>query len=288
MKIGFIGTGVMGASIVGHLMASGHDLTIYNRTRAKAEALLEQGARWAKSPREASRGAEVVMTMVGYPADVKEVYFDEEQGILPFAEAGTILIDLTTSTPTLAQEIYAAAKERGLASIDAPVSGGDVGARNASLTIMCGGDEAAFKKCKALLEAIGKNIILQGGPGCGQHTKMCNQIAIASGMMGVCEALRYAEKSGLKPERVLDSIAYGAAGSWSLSNYGPRILKGDYAPVFFIKHFIKDMRIAIDEAKKMDLDVPGLELAEKLYQELALKGYDDAGTQALYKWYQNK
>lgn len=285
MKIGFIGTGVMGCSIVGHLLAAGHELTVYNRTKSKAAGLLEAGAHWADTPKEIAENSEIVMTMVGYPADVEEVYFHEQLGLLPHAKTGTIFIDLTTSTPTLAKKIYTKAKELGAHALDAPVSGGDIGAKNASLTIMVGGDEQIFTRCQPLLSLIGKNIVLQGGPGCGQHTKMCNQIAIASGMLGVCEALNYAEKSGLNPERVLESIAYGAAGSWSLSNYGPRILQGDFDPGFFIKHFIKDMNIAIDEADKMDIAVPGLKLAEKLYHELADAGNENAGTQALYKWY---
>jgi len=283
--IGFIGTGVMGASMVGHLLNAGYTVNVYNRTKAKTDALVEKGAAWKDSPKEIAAESDVIMTMVGYPYDVEDVYFNKDYGIIEYAKSGSILIDFTTSTPSLAKTIYEESKKKNLAAIDAPVSGGDVGARNGVLTIMCGGDERTFDECLPIMQAFGKNIVLQGAAGAGQHTKMANQIAIVSGMMGVCEAILYAEKAGLDPGRVIECISGGAAGSWSLSNYGPRILKGDFAPGFYVKHFIKDLKIATDEAKGMGLEMPGLTLAEKLYKELAELGFDDRGTHALYKWY---
>jgi 3-hydroxyisobutyrate dehydrogenase len=227
------------------------------------------------------------MTMVGYPHDVEQVYFGEG-GILEQARPGTYVIDMTTSTPTLAQAIYEAAKQKGIHALDAPVSGGDIGAREGTLTIMVGGDEEVFLACKPILEHLGTNIILQGKAGAGQHTKMCNQIAIATNMIGVCEAMAYAKKAGLDPFRVLESIAKGAAGSWSLSNLAPRMLTGDFAPGFYIKHFIKDMKIALEEAERMNLPLPGLALAKSMYEELAQAGEENSGTQALYKRYVEK
>ena len=283
--IGFIGTGVMGASMAGHLLNAGYAVNVYNRTKSKADALIEKGAVWKNSPKEVAEESEVIMTMLGYPTDVEDVYFNKGYGIAEFAKGGSVLVDLTTSTPSLAKRIYDESRKKGLSAIDAPVSGGDVGAKNGTLTIMCGGDKQAFEECLPILQSFGKSIILQGDAGAGQHTKMSNQIAIASCVMGMCEAIRYAENAGLEPDRVLESISGGAAGSWSLSNYGPRILKGDFAPGFYVKHFIKDLRIAIDEAKKMNLETPGLALAEKLYSELAESGFEDYGTHALYKWY---
>ena len=283
--IGFIGTGVMGASMVGHLLAAGYTVNVYNRTKAKTEALVEKGAIWKDSPKGIAESSDVIMTMVGYPYDVEDVYFNKDYGLVEYAKSGSILIDFTTSTPSLAKTIYEEGKKKGLFAIDAPVSGGDVGARNGTLTIMCGGDEKTFEECLPFMQAFGKNIVLQGPAGAGQHTKMANQIAIVSGMMGVCEAILYAEKAGLDPGRVIECISGGAAGSWSLSNYGPRILKGDFAPGFYVKHFIKDLKIATDESKAMGLEMPGLTLAEKLYKELAELGFDDRGTHALYKWY---
>ena len=283
-QLGFIGTGVMGSSMAGHLLEAGHQVMVFNRTKSKADDLITKGAVWAENPAEIAQKCDIIMTMLGYPSDVEEVYFGDN-GLINNAQKGKVFIDFTTSTPTLAKKIHTAAKEKGIGSLDAPVSGGDVGAKNATLTIMCGGDQDVFNSCQVYFEAVGKNIILQGAAGSGQHTKMCNQIAIAAGMMGVCEAIRYAEKSGLDPERVLQSIAFGAAGSWSLSNYGPRILKGDFAPGFYVKHFIKDMKIALEEAEAMGIKVPGLALAKQLYEELAADGGDSFGTHALYKWY---
>lgn len=281
-KIGFIGTGVMGKSMASHLLKAGHDLYTYTRTKEKASDLVEAGAFWCESPAEVAKQSDVVITIVGYPADVEEVYLGNE-GLINHAKPGTYFIDMTTSSPSLAAEIAEKAKEQGMYSLDAPVSGGDIGARNATLTIMVGGEEAPFEEMKPILSLLGQNIILQGPAGSGQHTKMCNQIAIASNMIGVCEALVYAKKAGLNPEQVLASISSGAAGSWSLSNLAPRIVSENFEPGFYIKHFIKDMKIALDEADKMKLDVPGLSLAKKLYETVAELGEENSGTQALYK-----
>lgn len=283
-KIGFIGIGVMGASVVKHLLNAGKEVTIYTRTKSKAEPLLALGAKWANSPAEASKDQQVIFTMVGYPSDVREVY-EGEQGILATAHEGTIVVDMTTSEPMLAKEIYKKAKEKNIASLDAPVSGGDIGAQNGTLSIMVGGDFDVFEQMKPIFELFGTNIVYQGNAGAGQHTKMCNQIIIASGMIGVCEAIVYGMKAGLNVEDVLKSISSGAAGSWSLSNLAPRIIRGDLEPGFYIKHFIKDMKIALDEAEKMNLNLPGLELAKDLYVTLAEKGYENKGTQALFKYY---
>lgn len=281
-KVAFIGTGVMGRSMAGHLISRGYDVVVYTRSREKAEALLAQGASWASSPGEAARDADYIITMVGYPKDVEEVYFGQE-GILANAKSGAFVIDMTTSTPTLAKQIFLEAKERQLHSLDAPVSGGDIGAREARLTIMVGGEKSAYEACLPVLEAMGSNIIHQGEAGAGQHTKMCNQIAIATNMIGVCEALAYADAAGLNPEDVLKSISSGAAGSWSLSNLAPRIIADNFEPGFFVKHFIKDMEIALDEAERMGLDVPGLALAKEMYVKLSQSGEENSGTQALYK-----
>jgi len=285
-RIGFIGTGVMGRSMAANLIKAGYKVIVYNRTKAKAEELIEKGATWKDSVAELAREANVIITMVGYPKDVREVYFGEK-GIIENAKAGSYLIDMTTSSPKLAKEIYNAAKAKKLYALDAPVSGGDIGAREARLSIMVGGDAEAFEKVKPIFEAMGKNIVLQGGPGAGQHTKMSNQIAIASNMIGVCEAIVYAQKAGLDPKTVLKSIESGAAGSWSLSNLAPRMLSGDFEPGFYIKHFIKDMRIALESAKEMGLKTPGLELALSMYEKLAEMGNENSGTQALIKYYLN-
>ena len=285
-KIGFIGMGVMGSSMAGHLLAAGHELTVYNRTREKATPLLERGAHWADSPAALAAGVDVVLSMVGYPRDVEEIYFGE-LGILQMKKGGYV-VDMTTSSPKLAQRIFTAAQKKGIAALDAPVSGGDVGARNASLAIMAGGERKAFDAMLPIFSLMGKTIRYFGIAGSGQHTKMANQIAIASNMMGVCEAVAYAKKCGLDASAVLETIATGAAGSWSMTNLAPRMLKGDDAPGFFIKHFIKDMRIAIESAEEMHLDLPGLRLAKRLYDELAARGFEDRGTQALIHWYIRK
>ncbi|HHV18910.1 MAG TPA: NAD(P)-dependent oxidoreductase [Thermoanaerobacterales bacterium] len=282
--IGFIGTGVMGKSMAKNLIKAGHRVIVYNRTKAKAQELIEMGAGWKDTAAEVAGKANVIITMVGYPKDVKEIYLGEE-GIIQNARPGSYLIDMTTSSPKLAKEIYEIAKTKGLYALDAPVSGGDVGAREARLSIMVGGEPEVFEKVLPIFEIMGKNILLQGDAGAGQYTKMCNQIAIAPNMMGVCEAIAYAKKAGLDPKSVLKSIESGAAGSWSLSNYVPRMLMGDFEPGFYIKHFIKDMRIAMESAKEMGLKTPGLELALSIYEELADQGEENCGTQALFKYY---
>jgi len=283
--VGFIGLGVMGHSMAGHVLRGGFDVLVYNRSKQKTLDLLTQGAVWKDDIFSLAEKSDVVITMVGYPKDVEEVYLGE-RGIVAAARPGTVLIDMTTSSPKLAERIASAAAEKGLFSLDAPVSGGDKGAREATLSIMIGGEETVFEDMLPLFQLMGKNIVLQGGPGSGQHTKMANQIAIASNMMGVCEALAYAKKSGLDTGRVLSSISGGAAGSWSLSNLAPRILAGNSAPGFFVKHFIKDMRIALEEADRMGMDAPGLKQAFALYEELAAKGCENDGTQALFKLYE--
>ncbi len=284
-SIAFIGTGVMGRSMAGHLLTAGHQLHIFNRTKANAQALLERGAQWHESAGAAAAQANFVFTIVGFPADVEQTYFGPT-GILAEAKPGTVLVDMTTSSPLLAQRIATAATARGLAALDAPVSGGDIGAKEARLVIMVGGEEPAFQQARPLLECMGKNIIRQGGPGAGQHCKMANQISIASIMMSWCEAITYAQKAGLDPSRVIESIGGGAAASWSLNNLAPRALRGDFAPGFYVKHFLKDMRIALESARAMQLDLPGLQQANKLYEEVAARGWSENGTQVLLKWYQ--
>jgi 3-hydroxyisobutyrate dehydrogenase len=279
-RIGWIGTGIMGASMCGHLMTAGHPATIFTRTRTRAEPLLARGAVWTDTPRAVAAAADVIFTMVGYPADVREVVLGPD-GVLAGAAPGTILIDMSTSEPALAREIEAAAQARGVASLDAPVSGGDVGAREARLSIMVGGDAATFTRVRPLFERMGRTIVHQGLAGSGQHTKMVNQILIATGMIGVCEALIYTRKSGLDVPTVLESVSGGAAGSWSLTNYVPRIENGDLAPGFMIEHFVKDMGIALAECRRMGLVLPGLELAERLYAGLVAQGHGRKGIQAL-------
>ncbi|WP_240414079.1 NAD(P)-dependent oxidoreductase [Paenibacillus periandrae] len=283
--IGFIGTGVMGQSMVKNLMNAGYKLHVYSRTKSKTDELVEAGAVWQETPGALAREVDVVITMVGFPSDVEEVYLGE-QGILRHAQSGTYLIDMTTSSPSLAKRIEQEAKKVQCFSLDAPVSGGDVGAREARLSIMVGGEQDVFDAVLPVFEVMGKNIVYQGQAGAGQHTKMSNQIAIASNMMGVCEALIYSKKAGLDPSTVLKSIESGAAGSWSLSNLGPRIIKGDFEPGFFVKHFIKDMGIAIDSAEEMGLQTHGLKLAKSLYEQLQALGEENSGTQALYKIYE--
>lgn len=283
-KIAFIGTGVMGTSIVKHLLNNGHEVTVYTRTKEKAEPLMGLGASWASSPAEAFAGKDIAFTMVGYPSDVEEVYFGDN-GLLQTANEGSVVIDMTTSEPTLAKKIYAHAKTLGVSALDAPVSGGDIGAQNGTLSIMIGGDQNTFNKVSPVLQHFGGNIIYQGEAGAGQHAKMCNQIVIASGMIGVCESLAYGLKAGLDLPTVLQSISSGAAGSWSLSNLAPRMIEGDFAPGFYIKHIVKDMKIALDESKKMGITLPGLALAYDMYEQLIEAGYGEEGTQALIKAY---
>lgn len=282
MKIGFIGSGVMGKSMALNLIKAGYQLNIYTRTQSKADELIKEGAYWMESAGQLAAASDVIITIVGYPKDVEEVYLGEN-GIIENAQVGSVVIDMTTSSPLLAQRIYEQARAKNVFALDAPVSGGDVGAREARLSIMVGGDAEAFERVQPVFAAMGKNIVLQGAAGAGQHTKMCNQIAIASNMIGVCEAMAYARKAGLDPNTVLQSIASGAAGSWSLSNLAPRMISNDFAPGFYVKHFIKDMTIALDTAQEMGLMTPGLELAKTLYEKLAAEGAEENGTQVLYK-----
>ncbi|HEP1188163.1 TPA: NAD(P)-dependent oxidoreductase [Listeria monocytogenes] len=283
-KIGFVGTGVMGSSMAGHLLEAGYEVLVYTRTKTKAEDLLEKGALWIKTPGELANKVDILISMVGYPKDVEELYLGEN-GFLENLAVGTVAIDMTTSSPALAKKMAEFGREKGIGVLDAPVSGGDIGAKNGTLAIMVGGSEDVFLKVKPIFDILGSSVILQGDAGAGQHTKMVNQIAIASNMIGVTEAIIYAEAAGLNPSSVLDSISGGAAGSWSLANLIPRVLKDDFSPGFFIKHFIKDMGIAISEAKQMGLELPGLTLAEKMYQTLAEQGLSEEETQALIKYY---
>jgi 3-hydroxyisobutyrate dehydrogenase len=279
-RIGWVGTGVMGRSMCGHLIAKGYAATVHTRTKEKAQALLDQGATWAASARALAERSDVVFAIVGFPRDVREVFLGAE-GALAGSRPGTMLVDMTTSEPSLAIEIHAAAKARGVASIDAPVSGGDVGAKNAALSIMVGGDADAIEAVRPLLECMGKTIVHQGPPGAGQHTKMVNQVLIATNMIGVCEALLYGFKAGLDLETVLKSVGGGAAASWSLNNLGPRIIARNFEPGFFVEHFIKDMGIALDEARRMNLALPGLALANQLYLAVQAQGWGRKGTHAL-------
>lgn len=285
-KTAFVGTGVMGASMAGHLLAAGARVVVYNRTKAKAQGLLDAGAEWAETPGFAAAGASVVFTMVGYPSDVESIYLSPG-GIVESSGPGTILVDHTTSDPNLGVRISAAAAARGLAALDAPVSGGDLGARNATLTIMVGGDEAAFESVRPFLEVMGKTVIRQGGPGAGHHTKMANQIAVAGNLCGAIEAILYAENAGLDPRRVLQSIGGGSAQSWQLINMVPRMLDGNFEPGFYAKHFLKDLRIALASAKNMGSRLPVLELSERLFTFMDEQGLSEKGSHALYLLYKS-
>ena len=282
LSIAFIGTGVMGRSMAGHLPRAGHPVHVYNRTRSKADALVEAGAHWHDSAGAAAAAADVVISMLGFPKDVEENYL-AAGGIVESAKPGALLIDMTTSSPLLAKRIAEAAAKRSLSSLDAPVSGGDIGAREARLVIMVGGESAAFERAKPLFELMGKNIALHGAAGAGQYCKMANQIAVAVGMVAWCEALAYAQKAGLDPAADHQSISGGAAGSWALTTLAPRALSGDFAPGFYVKHIIKDMGIALESAAEMQLDLPGLANAKQLYDQVAARGWEDNGTQALFK-----
>jgi 3-hydroxyisobutyrate dehydrogenase len=279
-RIGWIGTGVMGRWMCQHLMDKGYRATVYNRSREKARPLVDAGAAWADSPRAVAERADVVFAIVGFPRDVREVFLGP-QGALAGSRPGNVLVDMTTSEPSLAREIHEAGKAKGVASVDAPVSGGDVGARNATLSIMVGGDADAVEAVRPLLECMGKTVVHQGPAGAGQHTKMVNQVLIATGMIGVCEALLYGYKAGLDLKTVLQSVGGGAAASWSLNNLGPRIIDRNFEPGFFVEHFVKDMGIALDEARRMNLALPGLALANQLYLAVQAQGYGRKGTQAL-------
>jgi 3-hydroxyisobutyrate dehydrogenase len=279
-RLGWIGTGVMGTSMCSHLIRRGFSTIVFNRTREKAAPLVALGARWADSPKQVAGAADVVFSIVGFPADVRAVMLGAD-GALAGSRPGMVLVDMTTSDPSLAIEIAQAAAARGVYSIDAPVSGGDVGAKEARLSIMIGGDRQAFEALGPCWEAMGRTIVHQGGPGAGQHAKMVNQVLIASNMIGVCEALLYGFKAGLNLNTVMESVASGAAGSWSLSNLGPRIINGRFEPGFFVEHFIKDMGIALAEAERMGLSLPGLALANQLYIALRSQGHGRDGTHSL-------
>ncbi|MFD1410183.1 NAD(P)-dependent oxidoreductase [Lapidilactobacillus gannanensis] len=282
-KIGFIGTGVMGTGMIKNLLKAGYPVTVYNRTQAHAATAIAAGATWAVSPAAATIDADVVISMVGFPQDVEQIYFGD-QGILSAAQASQILVDMTTSKPALAVKIAAAAAEKKIATLDAPVSGGDIGAKNGTLTIMVGGDQSTYQTVLPVFEAMGQQVQLFGGPGKGQATKMANQIMIAGTMTGMTEMLVYAKAAGLDLKAVLQTVSAGSAANWSLTNYGPRILAADYTPGFFAKHFLKDLRIALEEADQMHLNLPATTEAKKLYETLVdNQGLGNDGTQALIK-----
>ena len=279
-RIGWIGTGVMGNSMFGHLLSAGYKGAVFNRTKSKAQPSIEKGADWKENPGLVAGSSDIIFTIVGFPDDVRQVYF-AENGLIEGLSEGKIVVDMTTTSPSLAIEIYNAVKLKGASAIDAPVSGGDVGARNATLSIMAGGDNKIFEKLIPVFEIMGKKISYTGNAGTGQHTKMANQITIASTMIGVCESLIYGMKAGLNPDSMLEAISGGAAACWTLNNLAPRIVKNDYEPGFYVTHFIKDMGIALDEAKRMGIVLPGLALVHQLYLSVKAKGYGMKGTQAL-------
>lgn len=281
MKIGWIGTGVMGGSMAGHLQKAGHDLSVFSRTKKKAENLIEKGARWYDSPAEVAANADVVFTIVGLPPDVREVYLGEK-GILSGKPACSVVVDMTTSQPSLAKTLFEESAKKGIESLDAPVSGGDVGARDAKLAIMVGGKKEIFDKVFPLFQLMGPTISYMGGPGAGQHTKVANQILVAGNMIGACECLLYAAKQGLDMQQVIDIVGKGAASSWAINILGPRVVKGDFGPGFFVEHFIKDMRIALEESAAIGLSLPGLALVHQLYIAVKAQGHSRSGTQALF------
>ena len=284
MKIAFVGTGVMGQGMVANLLKAGHEVRVYTRTKAKADGLLALGAKWASSPAESAHGADIAISMVGYPNDVEEVWRGP-QGFMSSAKPGCVLIDMTTSSPALARSLAVEAAAKGFGPLDAPVSGGDRGAREGTLTIMAGGAQQDFDFAQPVFAAMGKTIVLQGGPGTGQLCKLANQIGIASGMIAMAEALAFARATGLNLETTLRSISGGGASSWALLNLAPRVLKGDFAPGFYVKHFVKDIGLALDVCREQKVSLPGLELAAKLYAEVVAAGEGDAGTQALARLY---
>ncbi|WP_294392993.1 NAD(P)-dependent oxidoreductase [uncultured Clostridium sp.] len=284
-KIGFIGVGVMGKSMVRNLMKSGYEVSVYTRTKSKITDVIEEGAIWCDDIKTCVKNKDIIITIVGYPKDVEEVYFGEN-GILNNSQEGSIVIDMTTTSPELSVRIYNEAKSRNIKAIDAPVSGGDVGAKNATLSIMVGGEEEVFEECRDVLSSMGSNIIYEGEAGSGQHTKMANQIAIAGAVSGVCEAITYARNAGLDVEKMLNSISEGAAGSWQMSNMAPRMIKGDFVPGFYIKHFIKDMKIAAEECREFNSELVVLNKVLEMYEYLEENNFGDLGTQALIKYYE--
>lgn len=282
--VGFVGTGVMGSSMAGHLLAAGNEVHVYNRTKERAASLISAGAVWEASPAELAAKCDVIFTIVGFPKDVEEVYLGKG-GLIANAKPGTLLVDMTTSSPKLARKLHDAGKKAGLSVMDAPVTGGDKGARDAALTIFAGGDKADFERALPYFKTMGRTVKLMGGAGDGQNAKLANQIVIAGTMTGMCEALAFAKSCGLDAEDFIEAAGGGSAATWSLQNYGPRILRGDFEPGFFIKHYIKDMKLAEEAADQMELDLPALSTTRELYEELAEGGYENKGTQALYCLY---
>lgn len=282
MKVGFIGLGVMGQSMAGHILDAGYELYVYNRTKSKSDNLVERGASWVDSPKEVAQNADVVITIVGYPKDIEEVYYGEN-GLFSGAQLGSIFIDMTTSTPTLAVELAKKGKELNVGVLDAPVTGGDVGAKEGRLAVLVGGDTADLEKARSVIDSFAATITRFGDSGAGQHAKVVNQIMVAGTMLGLTEMMAYAKQAELNLDEVVNTIGAGAASNRSLENYGPRVIKGDYSPGFFVKHFVKDLKIALDEAEKMSLNLPMTELAHKLYSQLAEEGHEDEGTQAIVK-----
>lgn len=283
-KIGFIGTGIMGSAMIRNLMKAGFMLSVYNRTKGKAQPLLEEGAQWCDTPADCAAQSDVVITIVGYPKDVEEVYFGEN-GIFAGAKEGTYVVDMTTSSPSLAERIFIDAEKRGLHAVDAPVTGGDSGAKAGTLTILAGGKEEDFQALLPVFEGMGKTIAYMGPAGCGQHTKLCNQIAIAGALSGACEAISYARSVGLDEEKMVDTIATGAASSFQLTNVAKKGMEGDFAPGFMLKHFIKDMNLADEEALAKGLKLDVTELVRDLSRQLEEEGLGTEGTQALLKHY---
>ena len=284
-KIGFIGTGVMGNPMASHILKEGYELYVYNRTSAKTQSLVASGAHACDSPGSVAEMCDIIFAIVGFPKDVETVFLGSN-GIVEKAKPGSIIVDMTTSTPDLAKKIASVAIKKGLHSLDAPVSGGDVGAKSGMLSIMVGGKKEIFNRVLPLFEVMGSNVVYQGSAGSGQHTKMANQIGIASSMLAMCESLTYAKAAGLDQKTVLKSISSGAAGSWSLTNLAPRILRDDYEPGFFVRHFIKDMQIAIDSSEAMGIPIPGLKVAKAKFDQIADQGLDNKGTQAVIKAYE--
>lgn len=286
-RIGFIGVGVMGKSMVLNLLKAGFEVSIYTRTKSKVTEVINDGALWCEDIQACVKDKDAIITMVGYPKDVEEVYFGEH-GIIENAKLGSYLIDMTTTSPKLSEKIYEESKGKNKFALDAPVSGGDVGAKNGTLTIMVGGDKEDFDACRPIFEAMGSNIVYEGKAGTGQHTKMANQIALGGAIAGVCEAMTYAKKVGLDVQTMLDSISKGAAGSWQMSNVAPKILGEDFRPGFFVKHYVKDMKIAIEEAKDVNLDLNVIEEVRTMYERLVEDGLGDLGTQALIRYYEKE
>lgn len=278
--IGWIGTGVMGSPMCLHLIKKHYKAIVNNRTKRKAKQLIDNGAKWAQSPKAVAENADVIFTIVGFPKDVRQVYFGKD-GIIEGLKKGSVLVDMTTTEPSLAEEIYEEVRRKGASSVDAPVSGGDIGAQAGTLSIMVGGDKNAVNTVMPLLKFMGDNIVHQGGAGKGQHAKMCNQIMASALMIGMCETLLYGYKAGLDLNTMLSSVSKGAAASWMLDNLAPRIVKRDFRPGFYVEHFIKDMGIALNEAERMNLMLPGLSLVNQLYIAAKAQGHGRKGTQAL-------